>query len=381
MNRRPGDADLSDMLAGNEGVEKTLNDSATWINVPDKILNDHFTVLRLQELCDSLGLPRMGRKTDLIARLVEDAKLTYFELKFNDLERIAGRLGLAGSGEKDSWTKDKLIKSIVAAVSKNQISVSETPTDKEPSTDSPPSQSEVPGARKPNESNSINNDSPFILPLAHLNRLSNASLSRLCKIHRMRYTGTKPELAQRLEGLVRYDELVDFERQQIVRARKLHKSESTRELIHRIGDLEDVVGLDLEAMKGVRVVPFKSTGAGKGSDDDRQVSRETYKARLKANGKTLRDDQHISHIIAEKNGGVNHPDNYIITNAKLNGSLQHYHDHVFAYIAGLEQTRMAVEISRRLSGYNGPDADELVARGEQAFRMMVRQEEAMRAIS
>ena len=74
----------------------------------------------------------------------------------------------------------------------------------------------------------------------------------------------------------------------------------------------------------------------------------------------LLSDQDVSHIIAWNNGGADHEDNYFVLSRSLNRSLGSGNDHLMAEMAGLEQTKKAVAVSRT-TGYTGPGAEELIA--------------------
>jgi hypothetical protein len=71
-------------------------------------------------------------------------------------------------------------------------------------------------------------------------------------------------------------------------------------------------------------------------------------------------DQHVGHIISRSRHGADHSDNYIVVSAALNMSVGDRNDSCFAEIAGLEQTKRAVAVSR-ITGYKGPGAEELIA--------------------
>ena len=81
-----------------------------------------------------------------------------------------------------------------------------------------------------------------------------------------------------------------------------------------------------------------------------------YKADI---GDPVKADQDVCHIIADTNGGANHSANYIILSRTPNRSIGRRNDAYFAKLAGLEKTREAVEISKKLTGYSGPSAEEL----------------------
>jgi hypothetical protein len=90
------------------------------------------------------------------------------------------------------------------------------------------------------------------------------------------------------------------------------------------------------------------------------MSRQQFRAKVEAAmGCKLPDDCDVCHIIARANGGADHEDNYMIEKSRLNRTLHHKYDYVFARLAGLEQTKKAVAASIRLCGYKGPSAEEL----------------------
>jgi len=60
---------------------------------------------------------------------------------------------------------------------------------------------------------------------------------------------------------------------------------------------------------------------------------------------------HVGHIVAHKNGGSKHPDNYDLLPGITNMKLQHRHDDLMFMLAGKERTAKAVLISRMMNGY------------------------------
>ena len=85
-------------------------------------------------------------------------------------------------------------------------------------------------------------------------------------------------------------------------------------------------------------------------------------------GLPLEYDQHVGHIIAKTNGGADHQDNYYPISAWINVSVGNRDDSFLAMVAGLEATRKAVAVSKRLRGYNGPSAEELVEIGKKRHK-------------
>ena len=99
------------------------------------------------------------------------------------------------------------------------------------------------------------------------------------------------------------------------------------------------------------------------------MNRESYRKWLIDAGFPVESDQDVLHIIAERNKGANHPDNYhFVGNHSLNRSLGNRKDHVMAYMVGPEATKRAVSISKKLCQYDGPTASALCHAGEAAFR-------------
>ena len=102
-----------------------------------------------------------------------------------------------------------------------------------------------------------------------------------------------------------------------------------------------------------------------GDDTGQGQERNTFRLLREKAGFPLLDDQDVCHIIAESSGGANHPDNYFVSSASFNRSAGNRCDHLFAYLAGLEATKKAVEVSRQ-TGWQGPSAEELYEQGKQA---------------
>ena len=70
--------------------------------------------------------------------------------------------------------------------------------------------------------------------------------------------------------------------------------------------------------------------------------------------------QNVCHIIAKKNGGADHPDNYVIADARFNQKSHDDNDEYYAAIVGHVRVQGAVDISRSLGTYGpGPSAHTL----------------------
>lgn len=90
------------------------------------------------------------------------------------------------------------------------------------------------------------------------------------------------------------------------------------------------------------------------------MSRAQFRKLMERAGVPLRKDQDVAHLIARANGGADHRDNYFVASRSLNQSLGKRNDAYLAEVAGLEQTKKAVAVSRT-TGYKGPGAEELIA--------------------
>jgi len=90
------------------------------------------------------------------------------------------------------------------------------------------------------------------------------------------------------------------------------------------------------------------------------MSTAKFRKMMELKGSRLNADQHVCHIIAKSKGGADHIDNYFIAAGSLNQSLGNRNDAYLAEVAGLEQTKKAVAVSRT-TGYKGPGAEELIA--------------------
>jgi hypothetical protein len=86
-------------------------------------------------------------------------------------------------------------------------------------------------------------------------------------------------------------------------------------------------------------------------------------------------DVAVCHIIARANGGADHPRNYVLASAEMNGIDVEKNDYFYASFVGKTRTEEAVEISNKLKhlhhlarvrtkGYTGPTAKKLVKQGE-----------------
>jgi hypothetical protein len=103
--------------------------------------------------------------------------------------------------------------------------------------------------------------------------------------------------------------------------------------------------------------------------DSPEMTREEYRKHLTA-FVVMGADQDVFHIIAHANGGADHALNYhFAQNRAFNRAIGDKFDHINAFLAGKEQTRLAVEASKRWSGYTGPSADELYKQGEDFWRV------------
>ena len=98
------------------------------------------------------------------------------------------------------------------------------------------------------------------------------------------------------------------------------------------------------------------------------MTKATFRSRLKKAGWSLKPGQDVCHIIAEANGGANHSDNFFIAGESYNRSTGNRHDQLIAYVAGREAAERAVAISRAMKGYSGPNAETLYRQGEEVFR-------------
>lgn len=84
-------------------------------------------------------------------------------------------------------------------------------------------------------------------------------------------------------------------------------------------------------------------------------------------------DRDVVHVISVKNGGADHPDNYDFVRGRgWNRMTRHEYDHINCFLAGREKCQKAVDVSRTLGTYDGPEAVALYAAGEKAFRRVLK---------
>ena len=102
-----------------------------------------------------------------------------------------------------------------------------------------------------------------------------------------------------------------------------------------------------------------------------QKKRQTYRRQnrgdIEARERKNNCKYHVGHIVAEANGGANHPDNYFLLPADTNMKLQHKHDDLMFVLAGKERTAKAVRMSRKATGY-GETVQEAEQRRQKASR-------------
>ena len=79
------------------------------------------------------------------------------------------------------------------------------------------------------------------------------------------------------------------------------------------------------------------------------MSRRRYATMLHEMGLNIRDnDQDVFHIIANKNGGADHPDNYLYAlGSTFNQSIGANYDDFNRFLAGKEKAAKAIEVSRK----------------------------------
>jgi hypothetical protein len=99
----------------------------------------------------------------------------------------------------------------------------------------------------------------------------------------------------------------------------------------------------------------------KGPRDPGEMTTAQWRKVLARKGIPPRTDQHICHLIAKSKGGADHIDNYYVASGSLNMSLGNRNDSYLAEVAGLEQMKKAIAVSRA-TGYTGPGAEEMIAR-------------------
>ena len=91
---------------------------------------------------------------------------------------------------------------------------------------------------------------------------------------------------------------------------------------------------------------------------------------------------HVSHIIAESNGGAAHPDNYMMLGGKMNQRFSRFGDHLMCAVAGEELAIRAVEVSRRYGNerglkYKGKSAELLFEEGIRAIQQLMMRDSSM----
>ena len=66
------------------------------------------------------------------------------------------------------------------------------------------------------------------------------------------------------------------------------------------------------------------------------------------------NDTDVFHIIACKNGGADHPHNYLfMLGSSFNRTVKHNFDDLNCFIAGLHRTQMAIKVSLTDAGFGG----------------------------
>eukprot|EP00930_Biecheleria_cincta_P006320 TRINITY_DN10730_c0_g1_i2.p1 TRINITY_DN10730_c0_g1~~TRINITY_DN10730_c0_g1_i2.p1 ORF type:complete len:464 (-),score=78.45 TRINITY_DN10730_c0_g1_i2:461-1852(-) len=79
------------------------------------------------------------------------------------------------------------------------------------------------------------------------------------------------------------------------------------------------------------------------SGTESYMTRDEYRTFLKKSGIEIERDQHVFHIIASKNGGPDHPDNYLYAlGSSFNQSIADRHDDLCCFIAGKTKADKAV---------------------------------------
>ena len=98
------------------------------------------------------------------------------------------------------------------------------------------------------------------------------------------------------------------------------------------------------------------------------VLKKKYRATIeRALGTLLPTDLHVSHIIAESNGGAAAVENYLLL-GEFQAGLKNRADHFFAFLAGRSRAKQADQATREQNPhYEGPSADELYAAGAAWF--------------
>ena len=96
-------------------------------------------------------------------------------------------------------------------------------------------------------------------------------------------------------------------------------------------------------------------------------------------------DTDVFHIIARRNGGADHPHNYLfMLGSSFNRTIKHHFDDLNCFIAGLHRTKMAVKVSLPDAGFGGTydmesstlqieaEASRRVERGRALFKHLLR---------
>jgi len=230
------------------------------------------------------------------------------------------------------------------------------------------------------------------VPGVFLDCLNLPALRDLCEAMGLNVGGRKDEVVNRLsQDGVTYDDLLIDDLKDILYQFDLFTTGNKPVLIARLQDFAARVGLSTSTrhapivmpaplarpitnptMHPAPAIPRRRPTIDNSAFIGGPITTAQYRASMERAGVPLRHDQHVSHIISEANGGANHSDNYFIASNAFNLGTGNRHDALIAYIAGLERADTAVEISRRLRGYNGPTAVQLFRQGEEVFRQVRR---------
>lgn len=137
---------------------------------------------------------------------------------------------------------------------------------------------------------------------------------------------------------------------EVVMLKKKHKTE-----VKEIEKEAAKIKKDLEKMtkKNMQGVFFVADEIDPKTKKKKGMTRQQYRKFLVgAQGKEELEGQDVFHIIAESNGGANHPHNYLKTlSSSFNRSLGDKYDHFNCYLAGLLKTERAVTISKEIGNY------------------------------
>lgn len=105
----------------------------------------------------------------------------------------------------------------------------------------------------------------------------------------------------------------------------------------------------------------------------RAMPRYAYRKKIEQLFGKIESDKDVCHIISKKNGGADHPDNYDFVRGRTwNRLTGDRYDHVNCFLAGRESCQKAVDISKTLCAYSGPDATTLYDEGERAMKRVLR---------